>query len=225
MSGTKRTGIVGGTFDPIHLGHLDLALAVHRLLRLDEVLFIPAHTPPHRSEGPRASAYHRFAMVALATESYPAFRVSDLELRAPTPSYTSVTLEQMTRTGYVASHLYFITGADAFAEIATWHDYPAVLDRSHFVVASRPGYPVLALKERLKSLAGRMRPSDPESLPESLPLSILLVDVKTTDVSSTEIRARLGRGEEVSGRVAPAVDQYIRKHGLYRAHARGEQLA
>jgi nicotinate-nucleotide adenylyltransferase len=164
-------------------------------------------------------------MVALATETYPAFRVSDVELRAPTPSYTSVTLDQMARTGYVPSHLYFITGADAFAEIATWHDYPAVLDRSHFVVASRPGYPVRALKERLKSLAGRMRQPYPESLPESLPLSILLVDVKTTDVSSTEIRARLGRGREVSGLVAPAVDQYIRKHGLYRAYARGEELA
>lgn len=220
--GAKRTGILGGTFDPIHVGHLDLALAVHRVLRLDEVVFLPAHTPPHRSEGPRASAYHRFAMVALATESHPAFPISDLELRSPTPSYTSITLDEMVGAGYLSTNLYFITGADAFAEIATWHDYPAVLDRSHFVVASRPGYSVLALKDRLTSLAGRMRQLDAESgvqpTEAAAPPSIFLVDTETADVSSTEIRARLLRGEHISGLVPEAVARYIRKHRLYSAN-------
>src|SRR5438093_1417026 len=126
-----RTGILGGTFDPIHLGHLEAAEAARRNLQLDRVLLLPSRTPPHRSLEPRASVYHRFAMTALAAAER-GMLASDLELRRDGPSYTALTLEALHREGYVPGQLFFITGSDAFAEISTWHDYPPLFELSHF---------------------------------------------------------------------------------------------
>lgn len=229
MTTARRTGVLGGTFDPIHVGHLDLALVARRVLQLDEVLFMPARVPPHRAEGPYVSAYHRFAMVALGTAPYDAFQLCDLELRSPGPSYTSVTLEQLALAGYAPASLFFVLGADAFAEIATWHDYPAVLERSHFVVISRPGSPVAGLGARLPALAARMHEVGADtSLPPAHAgrrLSILLVDAATRDVSSTEVRRRLAAGERVVDLVPPGVDAYIARHRLYTGRQAGHPLA
>ena len=152
----RRVGLLGGTFDPIHAGHLDVAEAARRALELDEVRLIPARVPPHRSAGALASADDRLAMVRLAIEGCAHLVASDLELRAPGPSYTSATLRELGRQGWRPTQLFFITGADAFAEIATWRDYPAVLDLAHFAVVSRPGLPVASLPDRLPALAARM---------------------------------------------------------------------
>src|ERR1041384_2515705 len=113
---TRRLGILGGTFDPIHCGHVDLAAAAERALGLSAVLIVPSNVPPHRPQ-PIASSFHRFAMVALAITRRDRWRASDLELRGEPPSYTSITLARLHRDGYAAADLYFLIGADAFGEI------------------------------------------------------------------------------------------------------------
>lgn len=221
---TRRTGVFGGTFDPIHRGHLDTAEAARAALELDEVLVVPARVSPHRQTQPHASAYHRFAMVALAVAGRAGLVASDVELLMPAPSYTSSTLEHLTEIGRLPSQLFFITGADAFADIATWKDYPALLDRSHFAVVSRPGHPVAALRARLPELAPRMidaparvaaggiRRPNLTALPG---LSILLIDATTADVSATRVRELAGAGTSIASLVTPEVERHIRRHALY----------
>ena len=157
MIGGARIGVLGGTLDPIHLGHLDTAAAARTALALERILIIPSHVPPHRTP-PLASAYHRFAMAALAVNGIGWLSVSDEELCAPGPSFTADTLSRLHAGGLTPAQIFFITGADAFAEIATWRRYPEVLDLAQFVVVSRPGFPATALPERLPALAARMTP-------------------------------------------------------------------
>lgn len=217
-SSLARLGILGGTFDPIHVGHLDLARAAHDALQLERVWLVPSHVPPHKGGQPLASPFHRFAMVALAAASddTPWLTVSDMELAQDGPSYTSKTLGRLVAGGFDARSLFFITGADAFAEIATWRDYPALLSLAHFVVISRPGFPISSLRAKLPELAGRMS-SHAAGEPIPLQPSILLVDAETTDVSSTEVRRRLAAGRSLEGRVPAAVERHAIRHGLYRA--------
>lgn len=217
MSPAARLGILGGTLDPVHAGHIETAQAARRLVPLDRVLLMPSRVPPHRIE-PVASRYHRFAMAALAVLPLDGFEVSDLELCAPGPTYTSDTLSRLHGLGFEASQIFFITGADAFAEIETWHRYPEVLDLANFVVVSRPGHDARSLKPRLPALAGRMRDVQPGTS-SSASTSIFLVNARTPDVSSTEIRRRLHAGESIAGLVPEAVEAYIRKHHLYSGEA------
>src|SRR3954452_25161047 len=119
-----RIGILGGTFDPIHLGHLDTALAAQKALHLDRVLLLPSGMPPHRQEQPSASRFHRFAMTALTANGVDGVIVSDLEIGEGGPSYTFDTLRRVHLSGIGAAQIFFITGADAFAEIETWSRYP-----------------------------------------------------------------------------------------------------
>ena len=139
MRGARRLGILGGTFDPIHLGHLDAGDAACAALSLDAILLIPAHDPPHRPIDPRASVYHRVALVSLAIAERDAYRVSDMELVRQGPSYTADTLRSLHEEGWRASQLFFILGTDAFAEIAAWYGFPSFLDLAHCVVIARPG--------------------------------------------------------------------------------------
>jgi nicotinate-nucleotide adenylyltransferase len=209
----RRIGILGGTFDPIHCGHLDAGAAADRALHLTELWFVPSQIPPHRAE-PAASSYHRFAMVALAIVGRPHWRASDLELRHAEPSFTSATLDRLHAAGYAAAELFFIVGADAFADIATWRDYPSIIDRAHFAVVSRPGLASTELIRRLPSLAERMTdPSDVMHL--ALTPAIFLIDAPTADVSSTAVRSRRATGQPIAGLVPPAVQQHIEQHGLY----------
>ena len=129
----RRLGILGGTFDPVHLGHMDLADAAHRALGLTEIVLVPSNVPPHRPQ-PITSAYHRFAMVAFAVQERPGWRAADLELRSDAPSFTSRTLDGFHHRGYRPTELFFVIGADAFFEIESWRDYPNILDAAHFVV-------------------------------------------------------------------------------------------
>jgi nicotinate-nucleotide adenylyltransferase len=206
-----RHGLLGGTFDPIHRGHLDVAEAARRALDLESITLLPAPVPPHRG-APRASAPHRFAMAALALQDLGYLRLSDVEFDSPGPSYTSTTLDRLSARGLDTKALFFIIGADAFSDISSWMNFPAVLDRCHFVVVSRPGVPAADMRNDLPALAGRMRdapcttPSEP---------CIFLVDAPTAPVSSTEIRDRLAEGRSITGLVPPAVEAYIAKHGLY----------
>src|SRR3990172_6732894 len=138
----RRIGILGGTFDPIHRGHTDVAEAACRSIDPLRLVLIPANIPPHRPQ-PQASAFHRFAMAALVVSSHPGWSVSDLELRIDTPSYTSTTLQRFHGRGYNASELFFLIGAAAFAAIASWKDYPLLLPLAHFLVFSPPPLPAL----------------------------------------------------------------------------------
>jgi nicotinate-nucleotide adenylyltransferase len=211
MTHVARLGVLGGTFDPIHVGHVAAAAAARRALALDRVLLMPSHVPPHRAVQPQASAFHRFAMTVLAAEADPAFAASDLELQAPGPTYTSTTLARLAESGYSPLQIFFITGADAFADIESWRDYPGLLDRGHFVVISRPGRPVAALRAELPSLAPRML--DAGTVPSLA--SILLVDAPTPDVSSTDVRRRACEGAGLEGLVPASVAAHIQRYRLY----------
>jgi nicotinate-nucleotide adenylyltransferase len=173
---TRRLGILGGTFDPIHCGHLDLGQAAQSALGLTEVVVITAHIPPHRTQ-PRASSYHRFAMVALAIAGRECWRASDLELTVGSTSFTTGTLQRFHDSGFPPAELFFIIGADAFAEIESWKDFPAILDRAHFAVVSRPGLSVGEMRARLPALALRMA-APPEVAARQTP-SIFLIDAPT----------------------------------------------
>ena len=249
----RRIGILGGTLDPIHCGHLAAAVATRDAFDLATVFVLPSHVPPHRSVQPVASPFHRFAMASLAVSGVDRLQASDEELRSAGPSYTADTLERLHARGLAASQIFFITGADAFAEIATWMRYPGVLDLANFVVVSRPGHDLSAMKARLPELAERMRgaheprpspidhrpsaidhrPSPIDHRPSAIdhrpsPIghrpstighrpSIYLLETPTPDVSSTQVRQRLGRGEPITGLVPPLVEAHIHKHALYGA--------
>jgi nicotinate-nucleotide adenylyltransferase len=219
----RRLGILGGTFDPIHCGHLDGGDAAAAALGLTRVYVVTSNVPPHRPQ-PFASSFHRFAMVALAVSTRPSWRASDLELRTPAPSYTAPTLKKFHERGYAATELFFVLGADAFADIASWRDYPAILSGAHFAVVSRPGFPVAEMPARLPMLADRMIRGTAEGGAASSP-RIFLIDAATADVSSTAIRRRLAHGEGIDGMVPAAVRQHIEQHGLYASAAPGRRAA
>ena len=220
-SGARRIGILGGTFDPIHWGHLDAGDVAVSELQLSRLFVITSNVPPHRPQ-PLASAYHRFAMVALAILDRPSWRAADLELRHDAPSFTSRTLEMFHERGYLSSELFFIIGADAFAEIASWRDYPNILNAAHFAVVSRPGFSVKELPRRLPRLADRMARPPIDEVSQIDPL-IILLDAPTANVSSTAIRQQREHGESISGMVPPHVQQHIEHHGLYSSMTPGRR--
>lgn len=208
MSTERRLGVLGGTFDPIHNGHLRAGEAAQRMLRLDEIRVIPAHDPPHRPLDPKASTFHRFAMAALAIDGLDRWRLSDAELTRTGPSYTAHTLRALHAEGWEPSQIFFILGADAFAEIATWYDFPAVLDAANFVVVARPGTTLQAAWERIDP-----RVANPSAAGKRTAFHLL--DVDTPDISSTIIRANLKGGLPIDELVPPAVARYILNHRLY----------
>jgi nicotinate-nucleotide adenylyltransferase len=216
--GPRRIGILGGTLDPIHCGHLAAAVAARDAFDLSQVLVLPSRVPPHRPAQPVASPFHRFAMVALAVSGVTKLFASDDELRLEGPSYTADTLERQHARGIRPSQIFFITGADAFADIATWKRYPNVLELANFVVVSRPGHRIEELASRLPDLAGRMR-RVPDAPPVGDQPLIFLLHAPTPDVSSTVLRERLQRGDTITGLVPLLVETHIHQHRLYSASA------
>jgi nicotinate-nucleotide adenylyltransferase len=186
-------GVFGGTFDPIHLGHLRAAECAREAARLDRVLFLPAGQPPHRA-GTQASALDRFAMVSLATAGHRAFAASDVELRRQGPSYTLDTLVELGRGG---DELFLILGSDAFAEIATWREPQQVAARCTLVVIDRPGSDPLA--------------RDP--LPGA---RVLHVAGATLPISSSAVRRMRQEGRSPRYLVPEPVAEYIEKRELYQ---------
>jgi nicotinate-nucleotide adenylyltransferase len=219
MTALGRIGILGGTFDPFHLGHLAVAHVARTALALDEVRIVPASVPPHRLVQPRASAHHRFAMAALGIANEPvSFVLDEIELTAAGPSYTASTLARLQESGLGATQLFFITGVDAFVEIATWREYPDVLDRAHFVVVSRPGHAVATLHDALPSLVPRMQTitrDETAAVPDLSQPSILLIDAPTPDVSATMVRQRAAAGRPLTDLVPPLVAGHLMRHRLY----------
>jgi nicotinate-nucleotide adenylyltransferase len=212
---TRRLGVLGGTFDPVHFGHLDAVDAARSALRLTEVLFIPSSDPPHRSVDPHTTPFHRFAMVALATNGCQSYRLSDMELVRAGHSYTSDTLQRVHAAGWHPWQIFFILGADAFAEIATWHAFPAVLDFAHFVVVARPGTTLEQALTRTPELRIRTE-SARDYAGQSGATRVFPVEARTRDISSTLIRQRLAAGQPIDNLVPTAVARHIATHHLYR---------
>ncbi|MDP3719201.1 MAG: nicotinate-nucleotide adenylyltransferase [Acidobacteriota bacterium] len=209
-------GVLGGTFDPIHNGHLAAGLQAQAALQLDRVMLVPSHIPPHRSVG--ASPEARLAMAELAAREQPGWTASDIELKRDGPSYTFDTLTSLRDRS--TTQFFFIIGADAFAEIATWSRYPAVLDLAHFIVVARPGITLHSLKARVPDLADRMTTPDlfkpkASSAKPGDKTRVILLETATPDVSSTEIRRRVRAGHGIGGLVPDSVASYISTHRLY----------
>lgn len=234
-------GLFGGSFDPIHRGHLALARAAADHFNLHQVLFVPANIPPHKQKQPLAPYMHRYAMVAMATQDEKRFIPSLLEApsleiaavppagrakSAPPqlpPNYTIDTVRRVKQKLKKADRLFFLIGIDAFKEIATWHEARALLAECDFVVASRPGY---SLKDVAESLPDGVRPPAAVSKPFHkqpatgdliLPgLALHLLEGVEKDVSATAIRAAAAQGKPLGRWLDPKVIDYIRKTGLYK---------
>lgn len=197
-----KVGIMGGTFDPIHIGHLVTAEAVRNEYGLDKVLFIPAANPPHKQEQRVTPAIHRYIMTAMATYSNPYFHVSSIELDRPGPSYTIDTIYELIRRFGDDAALYFITGADAIQEIPTWDRIEELLGLCQFIAATRPGClpSVDNIKEHFGDL-GQKR--------------IHRLTTPELEISSTDIRERIKQGSSIKYIVPESVENYITKEGLY----------
>lgn len=209
-------GVLGGTFDPIHYGHLRPAAEASRRLGLDLLRVIPASDPPHRHR-PVARAEQRLRMVELAIPEFPGFIADDRELRRAGPSYTVPTLESL-RAEIGDMPLCLLLGVDAFLGLHTWHQWTRLPELAHLVVLSRPGWP-LPLPEALPEWA-RARLDDVAAL-RTLPAGrLVLLEGASLDISATRIRDMIARGESPPADWLPApVWSYIRSHGIYRSQA------
>lgn len=200
-----RIGILGGTFDPVHVGHLIVAETVRDEMRLDKVLFVPAAVPPHKRGHAITDAAHRLEMLKLAVEGNPAFEVSEAELERGGVSYTIDTIDALRKAMGDAAEFFLIVGADSVRELATWKDIDHLVQLCTFVVAARPGFGIEDLVREGIGLA-------PETRQRVLRHYITAVHV---DVSATGLRARLAEGKTIRYRVPEAVERYIRTKGLY----------
>ena len=198
---TRRLGIMGGSFDPIHFGHLVAAEQARHDLGLDEVVFVPAGMPWQKGRTV-AGPEQRYLMTVLATASNPSFSVSRIEVDAPGPTYTEDTLRRF-RAELPDHDLFFITGADALLNILTWRNADAVLELACFVGATRPGHDLSDLE------AAGLRDR------------VIVLDVPALAISSTDLRERFASGRPVRYLTPPEVEQYARKHGLYGTEGHG----
>ncbi len=191
---------MGGTFDPIHHGHLVAASEAQAWFDLDEVVFVPTGRPWQKSDREVTSAEHRYLMTVIATASNPRFSVSRVDIDRDGPTYTIDTLRDLSAS-LPDSDLYFITGADALAEIFTWRDASDLFELAHFVGCTRPGY--------------EMNPASVAGIPAD---RLTILEIPALSISSTDCRARTAAGQPVWYLVPDGVVQYIAKHDLYRHH-------
>jgi nicotinate-nucleotide adenylyltransferase len=196
MSERRRIGVMGGTFDPVHHGHLVAASEVASRFSLDEVVFVPTGEPWQKTDRRVSAAEDRYLMTVIATASNPRFTVSRADIERDGPTYTIDTLTEM-RAKYQDAQLFFITGADALEQILSWHEVERLFEFAHFIGVTRPGYPL-----------------NGEHLPRG---SVTLVEVPAMAISSTDCRARVAAGDPVWYLVPDGVVQYISKSGLYRS--------
>jgi nicotinate-nucleotide adenylyltransferase len=195
-----RIALYGGTFDPVHIGHLEIARRVSRVFEIEKVVFIPAQLAPHKIGRPVTEPIHRYAMLALATQADPQLVVSTFELDAPDRRYTVDTVEHFQRELGDSSELFFIMGADSWSEITTWRNWERLLTMINHIVVTRPGF------ESSKSHVGERGER------------VVFTDAVMMDISATNIRkmASEGRYEDLAGLLPGPVLEYIRKYQIYR---------
>jgi len=208
-------GIFGGTFDPVHHGHLRVALELYQLLGLEEIRFIPCRQPPHRSM-PQGSDAQRLAMLQLALADQPGFVIDQRELWRDGPSYMVDTLASI-RAEVADLPVCLIVGADAFAKLAGWHHWTQLIELAHIVVAHRPGNAFL-LEDELLALYQRCQVDDARELSRAPAGHILRCQVTQLDISSVKIREELASGRSVRYLLPDAVWTYIQQQGLYQDH-------
>jgi nicotinate-nucleotide adenylyltransferase len=217
---TQRLGILGGTFNPIHYGHLAAAEEVRDRLKLDRVLFIPSFLPPHKQEEDMPSAVQRLEMVRLAISGNKNFKISDIEVKRGGKSYTIDTVEALL-TLYPGTELYFITGLDSFLDIQTWKGWERLLTLCSFVALSRPGYSftdlakIVFLKESALGLAALDRQETAQIAVKSDQKRVYLERISLYDISSTDIRTRIRQARTIKYHLPEAVEHYIIENKLY----------
>lgn len=199
MDARKRIALYGGTFDPIHLGHLEIARRVLELFEIEKVLFVPAQSPPHKVARPVTEPIHRYAMLALATQNDPDLSISTFELDAPDRRYTVNTVEHFQNVFGESTELFFIMGADSWSEIKTWREWERLLGMINHIVVTRPGYEIAEAPVEFKQ-------------------RVFFTDAVLKDISATNIRrlASEGRMEELAKLVPEPVAEYIKKYQIYR---------
>jgi nicotinate-nucleotide adenylyltransferase len=218
----KRIAIYGGTFDPVHAGHLQIARKVLQLFAIDEFLFVPARVAPHKHDREVSSAFHRYAMLALATKADPRLCISTFELDAPERRFTVDTLQHFRSQLGGSVDLFFVMGADSWAEITNWREWQRLLTLAHVVVVTRPGYDFgadhvgQATEENVINLRGLAEVTYRVSALSAK--KVFVTDTVMLDVSATEVRtaAREDRHEILEKLVPLEVADYIRKYKLYR---------
>ena len=209
----RCVGLMGGTFDPIHYGHLVVAEEVRATLDLAEMVFVPTGQPPHKQGEIVTAAQHRFAMLELAMASNPHFSISRIELDRPGPSYTVETLRLLREQWGRQTALYFIIGWDSLEELTTWYDPAGILQQlTYLVVVHRPGHQEVPgyrehLEERLPGIKQRL----------------LTMPAPQLDISATDLRLRVAEGRPIKYQTPEAVEHYIAQHGLYRQRIEGNK--
>jgi nicotinate-nucleotide adenylyltransferase len=209
----RRTAVFGGSFNPIHLGHLLMADEMLERLGLDRVVFVPAAAPPHKPAAVLAPAEHRYEMVRLAVAGHAAFEVSDLELRRRGPSYTVDTLEALASTG---DDLFLVVGSETFLDLLSWRQPRRIVTLARLVVVPRTGStfdPESAAAQKVLREIGAERFVGPDDA--ITPLSVVVVHAASLPISSSDLRARARQGRSLDYRVPEAVVAYIRRHRLY----------
>jgi len=219
----QRIALYGGTFDPVHAGHLEIARRVAEVFDIETVLFIPAQMAPHKIGRPVTEPIHRYAMLALATQVDPRLRISTFELEAPDRRYTVDTVEHFKRELGDANEIFFIMGADSWSEITTWREWERLLTMTNHIVVTRPGYEpstthVGAISERIEDLRNLEGVGALQGDVRDDGARIFLTDVVMKDVSATDIRRRAseGRFEELAGLLPGPVLEYIQKYRIYK---------
>jgi nicotinate-nucleotide adenylyltransferase len=227
-----RIGIMGGTFDPIHLGHLRAAEEIYWAFGLDRIIFVPAARPPHKEEVVAASAMHRYEMVSLATVFTPYFTVSPIELQREGKSYSVETVREFQRLSGPDTNLYFVVGVDAFLEMSEWREAKELLTLTRVIVTARPGWRLDEVEHLLapeqRRLLGhptfrylKVSEVDPERVEEApAPRQVLLVEVVSLDIASREIRQLVEEGRSIRHLVPDTVAAYMAKNRLYQRPAR-----
>ena len=221
-----RIALFGGTFDPIHSGHVRAAKAAARKFRLDRILFVPSGRPPHKVKDRLTPFPHRYAMVTLACAEDPRFVASLLE--SPTwdarPRYSVDTVRAAKRRLGWGDELFFLIGVDAFLDLPQWKDYRRLLDSVNFIVVSRPGFDLAEIAKTIPSdLLGKPPRRKPLNTLRMRSTSLQLLEGIDVAIASRDIREAIAAGRPVTGLVPPLVEEYIRKEGLYRRAPRGRE--
>lgn len=205
MNNSRKIGIMGGAFDPIHIGHLVTAEEAYCHFGLDEVIFMPSGIPAHKEAHSLVAAKQRLELTQLAISDNPHFSVSSYEVNKNSVSYTVDTMEAMAKE-FVDAEIYFITGADAILEILTWKEPARIADYGYLIAATRPGYN-LAGFEKLLNDNDELRVLKPQ---------VFFISVPALAISSTDIRARISQNRPVRYLIPKPVEEYIARNHLYR---------
>ena len=201
---SKKIGIMGGTFDPIHYGHLVAAEVTRAEFGLDKVIFIPAGRPPHKQQQSITDSEHRYLMTALAISSNPDFEVSRIEVDKNELTYTIDTVKELLGIYREGTDIYFITGADAVLELMTWYKIEELLTLCRFIAVTRPGFNMKDLEQKIGEISSKYNGE------------IIFMEVPLLEISSTDIRERVRSGKPIKYLLPETVEEYIGKHELYR---------